>query len=137
MENPGSRPPSCPATARGFTLIELMIVVAVIAILAVIAVSSYDFAVIKSRRGAAKGCVQEGEQYMERFYTTHLTYAGAVLPGCSSDVTPFYTVGFSGTPDTTTYTVQAIPTARQNDGKCGTLSVNQAGAKTPTTDGCW
>lgn len=137
MERPGS----CPAGVRGFTLLELMIVVVVVAVLTILAVNSYQFAMVKSRRAAAKSCVQEGAQFMERFYTTHLTYVDAALPACSSDVTRYYTVGFDGTPDATTFTVQGVPTSSQNDPLCGTLSVNQAGAKDATGTGgpsaCW
>jgi type IV pilus assembly protein PilE len=36
-----------------------------------------------------------------------------------------------------TYTVSAVPIAAQAYETCGTLSVNQAGAKTASTGGCW
>lgn len=123
----------------GFTLLELMIVVIVIAILAILAVSSYSFANVKARRNAAKGCLTQAAQYMERYYTTNMKYTDASSPTtiCDPEVQKYYTVSFSGTPDATTFTVQAVPTASQKDGKCGTLSLNQAGTKTPTTEGCW
>ncbi len=126
---------------KGFTLLELMIVVIVIAILAILAVSSYQFANVKARRSAAKGCLTQDAQYMERWYTTNMTYAGAALPACSSDVIPYYAVDFSGTPDATTFTVTATPTASQKDPTCGTLTLNQAGIKTASGTGgvsaCW
>lgn len=127
----------------GFTLLELMIVVVVIAILAVLAVSSYQFANVKARRNAAKGCLTQGAQYMERYYTTNMKYTGAPSPAtiCDAETQKFYTVSFSGTPDATTYTVQAVPTAKQKDSTCGTLTLNQAGTKTATgtggVTGCW
>jgi len=112
-------------------LIELVIAVAIVGILAAIAVSSYGSSVVKSRRSTAKACALEAAQYMERYYTTNLTYAGAPLPACSSDPAPFYTVSFSGTPDTTTYIVQVVPQPPQStsDTKCGTLNVDQTGKK--------
>jgi type IV pilus assembly protein PilE len=125
--------------SRGFTLLELMIVVVVITILAILAVSSYQFANVKTRRNAAKGCLTQAAQYMERYYTTNMKYTGAPSPAtiCDAEVQKFYTVSFAGTPDDTTFTVQAVPTAMQKDSKCGTLTLNQAGTKTPTTEGCW
>lgn len=127
----------------GFTLIELLIAVAIVGILAAAAVASYDYAVVKTRRGAAKGCVTEGAQYMERYYTTNMTYAGATLPACSDDVTRFYRVEFAGTPDASTYTVQAVPLGAQasSDTLCGTLSLDQVGNRTASGSGgvaaCW
>jgi type IV pilus assembly protein PilE len=124
---------------RGFTLLELMIVVVVVTVLAVIAVSSYQFANVKARRSAAKGCLTQAAQYMERYYTTNMKYTDAPSPAevCDAEVQKFYTVSFSGTPDESTFKVQAVPTASQKDGKCGTLTLDQAGTKTPDKDGCW
>ena len=124
---------------KGFTLLELMIVVIVIAILAILAVSSYQFANVKARRNAAKGCLTQAAQYMERYYTTNMKYTDAASPAtiCDAEVQKFYTVSFPAAPDATTFTVQAVPTAFQKDPSCGTLTLDQTGAKTPTTQGCW
>lgn len=134
----------------GFTLIELMVVVAIVAILAVIAVASYDFAVIKTRRAAAEGCLQERAQFMERFYTTNLRYdqdlggTAVAMPAqaCVTELNGFYTFQFAaGEPTQTTFAIDAVPTSLQNDGKCGTLSLDQAGTKgvsgTGAVDDCW
>src|SRR3546814_19429854 len=56
----------------GFTLIELMIVVAIVAILAAIAYPSYINHITKTRRAAGAGCALEAAKFMERFYTTNL-----------------------------------------------------------------
>ena len=127
------------AAARGFTLIELAIVAMCIAILAVIAVTSYEWATVSARRSAAQGCLIEMAQFMERYYTTEMTYVGADPPACSSDVTQHYDVdplADSVTP--TTYTIQAIPQHRQADAekKCGTMSIDQVGRKLPAGE-CW
>lgn len=122
----------------GFTLLELMIVVLVIAILAALAVASYEFAVLKTRRSAAQGCLAEAAQFMERFYTTNLSYSAATLPRCSADVTPYYTVGFAaGEPTATTFKIEAIPQGSQGKEKnCGTMAVNEKNRRTPES-GCW
>ena len=69
---------------RGFTLIEIMIVVLIVGVLAAIAMASYKLSVIKSRRSAAAVCLQERAQLMERFYTTRMTYVGAPAPSVLS-----------------------------------------------------
>ena len=132
---------------RGFTLIELMIVVAILAVLASIAYASYQNSVVNSRRSAAAACLLEVAQFMEREYTTRLTYANVnALPAlaCRNDLAAFYTIGLNGAAAATTYSLQAVPQGVQAsaDTKCGTLRVNQAGTRSVTGTGgsvpsCW
>ncbi|WP_425479074.1 type IV pilin protein [Pseudoxanthomonas spadix] len=129
----------------GFTLIELMIVVAIIAILAAIALASYQSQVVKSRRAAAASCLQQGAQFMERYYTINLSYANAPRPDCDADVRAHYAQpDFVGTPAAKTYTLQIVPTGAQasKDTLCGTLSINQQGVRgeggtATAADQCW
>jgi len=123
---------------HGFTLIELMITVAIVGILAAVAYPSYQTHVLKSRRATAQACLVELAQFMERYYTTNMTYASATLPTtqCQTDLTGHYTFSFSGTPNATAYTIQAVAQGGQASGGCTPLSLNQSGTKTPSS-GCW
>jgi type IV pilus assembly protein PilE len=60
--------------SRGFTLIELMIVVAIIAIIAAVAVPSYRDSVWKGKRGEAKAALLKTLQAEERAYTANNAY---------------------------------------------------------------
>jgi type IV pilus assembly protein PilE len=137
--------PAGKRSTKGFTLIELMIVIMIIGILASIAYASYSNSVIASRRKAASACMLELSQHMERVYTTSMSYAGvtaAPTMACRTDLAAFYTISVVGTPTATTFSIQAAPTSQQKDAKCGTLGLNQAGTKTITGTGgsvpsCW
>lgn len=127
--------------ASGFTLIELMITIAVVAIVMTIAVTSYGFATVKTHRSAAKGCLMEAAQFMERHYTTTMAYTGTAYPelACNIELEDAYDFGFDGTPDATTFALQAIPIGSQasDDTLCGTLKIDSIGSREPTTEGCW
>ncbi|HRN61216.1 MAG TPA: type IV pilin protein [Luteimonas sp.] len=124
--------------AAGFSLIEVMVVVAIIGIIASIALPSYNEHVRKTRRAAGTACALVVAQQMERFYTANLTYVGAAAntATCRDSATDFYnvTVGSLGAK---TYTVTAAPIGAQSGDSCGSLTVNQAGTQSPTTAGCW
>jgi len=133
---------------KGFTLIEMMIVVLIIGILAAIALPSYQRHITETRRGAAQGCLLELAQFAERFYTTRMTYAGLALPAtqCTNDLAVFYTFRLNGPPpDARTYSIEAVALDGQvgRDPNCSTLRINQTGARTSLNTGgaasmgCW
>lgn len=142
---------------QGFTLIELMIVVAIVGILAAIAYPSYQSYVLKTRRAVAAGCMLELAQWMERNYTTCLAYnvtgtacttavTTAQLPAlaCRAELGPSYTFSLVATPTANAYQLQAAPGGPQaGDTACGTLTLDQRGTKdaAPTTAAldvaCW
>src|SRR5688572_14033175 len=77
---------------QGITLMELMVVMVIVGILTAIAVPSYSNHVKKTRRKMAAACLQENAQYMERWYTSKMTYDGASALLCTPEIQPFYDV---------------------------------------------
>ena len=120
---------------RGFTLVELMIVVVIIGILGAIAYPSYQAQVRQARRTDAEGALMTLAQYMERHYTLNNVYTGAVLPFTQSpiDGTPkHYNLSIQAVA-AQAYTLQAVPI--QADPDCGTLTLTNAGVGAPAA--CW
>lgn len=131
---------------KGFTLVELVIVVAIIAILAAVAIPSYRQYVVKAHRTDARRALLDLAGRQERYFYSHNTYADtlAKLSLSSSTVDGgFYTVAVSAASDTDfTLTATAIGRQQRYDADCQTLTVTKAGTRqsTGSTDNnpqCW
>jgi type IV pilus assembly protein PilE len=116
-------------SSKGFTLIELMIVVAIIGILAAIAYPSYEEQVRKSRRAEATEGLMDVAARMERYYADKGEYLGATIAGFWGDNETeegWYQVGFTELTDDN-YTIQAVPAGAQATDKCGNFTLTSLG----------
>jgi type IV pilus assembly protein PilE len=125
----------------GFTLLELMIVVAIIGILASIAYPAYTEYVKKAKRADGKAALLNAQLAQEKYRANHTAYGGAIgdinVNAASAD--GYYTIAVASA-DATSYTMTATPTGSQTGDSCGTFAVNQAGKLTTgsyASADCW
>ena len=107
---------------RGFTLLELMIVVAIVAILATIALPSYQEYVRKSRRAEAVNMMGSVQMALERWRAENVSYAtcGTTCTGAGG-TSNFYGVPVMSGASGTAYTITISPSGSQSTDRCGSL----------------
>ncbi|MBN8486854.1 MAG: type IV pilin protein [Burkholderiales bacterium] len=134
-----------PESSRGFTLVEVMIVVAILGVLAAFAYPAYTDHVARGRRAGAQAGLMEAAQWLQRYYAARNTYkdADTALPDSYKTLpkdggTKTYTVDVVVGDDERSYTLSASPVTA--DPKCGKLTLNdlgQKGSEVGTVASCW
>lgn len=134
--------------SSGFTLIEIMVVVAIVGILAAIAYPAYTESVLKGRRGEAKGALLEAAGAEERYFTTNNIYTTDLIAAKSKATSAngnynLQAVGAAVGGLASGVVITASPVGF-TDAKCGNLIYDSTGNKTisagttqPMIDYCW
>ena len=135
--------------ARGFTLIEILIVVAILGILTSIALPAYQNSVLRSGRAEAKGELMTVASDQERFFASSNTYSTDATPLITTDATKrttengLYTItvaaGATGS-IATSFVATATAVGDQTADACATLTISSIGvrgATGDTADKCW
>ncbi|MFJ2487218.1 type IV pilin protein [Pseudomonas sp. NPDC087639] len=126
---------------RGFTLIEIMIVIAIIGIMLTIGIPSYTEYVKKGRRAEVVSLLSEQAQSLERFYTRNNLYTGITGLSAGND---FYTITPTITDQTFLLTATRKSGTAMATDKCGDFTLTNTGVRSMsnattglTTKDCW
>lgn len=143
---------------QGFSLIELMIVIAIVAILASVAIPSYNDHVVRGKRAKGKAFIMDIASMQERFFTENISYANGFSTTATSvklntsdtGADGTYTITITGSPagcaaggatPCTGYSLAAAPAGGHSDPDCGSLVYNHLGQKsvtgTASKEECW
>ncbi len=123
-------------TEKGFTLIELMVVVAILAIIVTIGYPLYIEQSYKARRADAKVAIVDAAAVLERCRTNTNTYVGCY----ANQVSPEGYYDLSAAAAANTYTITAAAksgAAQAKDTKCASFTLTHTGAKSATSSDCW
>ncbi|UAW97904.1 type IV pilin protein [Halopseudomonas nanhaiensis] len=128
-------------SAGGFTLIEVMVMVAIVGILAAIAYPGYLEHVRQTRRAEVTALMLENAQLLERHYTRHGAYDSGTLGGLATQApasgTAVYTLALVAGADSYTITATAQPGGIMAGDVCANYSLNQVGRRGPSDARCW
>jgi len=125
---------------QGFTLIEILVVLAIMSILVMVAYPAYQDQVKKSRRADAQSSLLSLSNALERYFTANNTFDGAALGNSGiypaeapiDGATKYYNLSLTLSTDKLAYTISAVPKNAQTGDGC--LQMAAIGTRTHYTD---
>ncbi|WP_306173935.1 type IV pilin protein [Pseudoalteromonas shioyasakiensis] len=130
--------PSTHKVQAGFTLVEILIVIAIIGILYAVAMPSYSSYIQQSRRADIQQVILQQAAVLERQYTR----VGGYPHSYTFPDSEFYQLSYqsdatSGESNGSEFYIQAKPIASQTADSCGKLGLDHTGTKHSEDVGCW
>ena len=132
---------------KGFTLVELLIVVAIIAIIAAIGIPSYNSQVQRTKRVDAKNALLQTAQSLEKCMSIYGVYnnancaGGALGNGDTVDSDEgYYTITITIPATGSSFSLAAAPKAggaQAGDTYCASMTYTNTAAKSGTNADCW
>lgn len=140
---------ACRSAHSGFTLLELLIVLAILGLLAAVALPGYQRSVLVSGRAEGRALLLQVAANQEHYYSDHFAYSGNADPfGTPAIVTltsagGLYRVSVTACQDGDIkhcFIATAVPVGRQTADTCQSIAITHAGLKSATGDSvaeCW
>ncbi|MDP3033172.1 MAG: type IV pilin protein [Rhodocyclaceae bacterium] len=125
---------------KGFSLIEVMIVIVIVGILASVALPSYQQYLLRGARAEAQSHMMDIASRQGQFLIDNRAFAASVSAlgmTTPTSISSKYTISMTADAAPPIFTITATPSGSQTRDTCGTLTLNNAGAKTPSTGSCW
>jgi len=138
MINDGNKGRAAMTRMRGFTLLELMVVLVIIGILAAIAIPAYGRYAFRAHRVDGQELLLRIASAQERYYSSHNAYGSLTDVGFTNATSEkgYYTATVAVSADpagsaSAAFVATATGVGGQTNDVCGPLAIDNAGNKTP------
>lgn len=121
---------------QGYSLLELLIVMAIIAILVAISYPSYQYHLLQTHRHEAQIELMNIANQLEEYHSLNNTYEGASLADFNLKPNDYYDFQLDHLAENE-YQIHALPKFRQSADQCGALWLDQLGNQGAAKNACW
>lgn len=123
-----------PCREGGFSLVEILIVLAIVALMSAVAVPLYDGHLRRARRAEARAALLQAAHHLEREATATGAYPAGALPAGLSDAAGGHYRITRAAPESELdgalrFTLRATPLGAQTRDDCGTFTLSSTGER--------